>query len=85
MLERLADYPATKCGSCHLFVERQSDYDIEAGFAEYIHLHRGDEEDEALDETHEACVGETRMLSWWKVNGPSEMVARFTVEQPRED
>ncbi len=74
----MTDYPSTKCGVCHLFVERQSDDDIEAGFAEYIHLHRGDDADESLDDTHEATEGETQMLSWWMVNGPQEMLDRFS-------
>lgn len=66
-----------KCAHCHLFVEPN---DVEGeGFAEYVHLTRGDEADELIESTHEAQPsGEIHTLEWWKEWGPAEMVVRFT-------
>lgn len=68
-----------KCAHCHLFVEEQDEEDIADGAARFIHLHRGDDADEALDETHEAEPepGPGAPLTWWKLFGPAQMRARF--------
>lgn len=70
-----------KCALCHLFVEPNSafkDSTPEFPIAEYIHLHRGDEADEALDESHEpAPSGMRATLSVWQEFGPPEMKERF--------
>lgn len=68
-----------QCAHCHLFVVPN---DQQPGVAEdcspYLHLHRGDVHDEALDATHMASPsGEVHALSWWKEHGPPAMRARF--------
>ncbi len=68
-----------KCAHCHLFIERNEDPG--PGWADYFHMHRGDEDDEALDAAHEAePSGQKHTLAWWKANGPLEMRARFDPE-----
>jgi hypothetical protein len=74
-----------KCAHCHLFVESNDAVSVEQGFAEYIHLSRGDEADEAIEGTHEAKPsGLIATLDTWKQFGPLEMRKRFTdyVPQP---
>lgn len=72
-----ADTLYEKCAECHLFVE-PNDQPLGQGFALYIHLHRGDEADEALDETHEALPsGQKANLATWKAWGPQAMRERF--------
>jgi len=68
----------TLCGQpgCPLFVE-PNEVD-QPGLAKYVHLHRGDEADESIDDSHEAVPGETRDLNWWRQNGPENVRARFT-------
>lgn len=72
-----------KCLNCHLFIEYNSEhgginYDRD-DIAEYVHLHRGTPEDEAIDYTHEAkSSGMKATLATWRQFGPPEMVARFT-------
>jgi hypothetical protein len=67
-----------KCAHCHLFIEANYDPDDTTGLAEYIHLHRGDEADEQIDDTHAATPsGEVATLAAWKKYGPPEMRARF--------
>jgi hypothetical protein len=67
-----------RCAECHLFVEPNDSYEPGLGIAEYLHLHRGNREDELLDETHEAKPsGERRDLAYWKQHGPHAMRARF--------
>lgn len=64
-----------KCLHCHLFVEPNGEG---PEFAEYIHLHRGDDADERIDESHEAKPsGFIASLDAWKVFGPSMMRERF--------
>lgn len=65
-----------KCDHCHLFVEpNESSGD---GIAEYVHLHRGNEVDTALDETHEAQPsGRFANLLTWRTYGPLAMRERF--------
>lgn len=71
-------YTFEKCGGCHLFVEPNDVSEDMTGIAPYIHLHRGDRHDEALDETHQAIPsGEVRSLTHWKEQGPYAMKARF--------
>jgi hypothetical protein len=65
-----------KCKHCHLFVDENDGHG--EGVAKYIHLHRGDDADEAIDASHEPEPGETATLAWWRINGPAEMRARFT-------
>lgn len=70
-----------KCADCHLFVEPNDVEPIEgmSDIAPYIHLHRGDEADEALDETHEAKPsGMKANIATWKAYGPQAMKERFT-------
>ena len=71
------DYTYEKCAACHLFVERN--YVDGPGIAEYVHLHRDDEADRAVDESHEARPsGEIKPLSYWRKHGPEAMRRRFT-------
>jgi hypothetical protein len=71
-------YLYRKCTDCHLFVEPNSAFGDFSGVAEYSHLSRGDEADDALDASHEPFPDdEGHALAWWKVNGPPEMRARF--------
>lgn len=71
------DYMCTMCKHCHLFVVATGNN--QPGLSEWDHCHRGDDADEALDESHEAAPGDVSApLSWWKVNGPPAMLARFT-------
>lgn len=71
-----------KCADCHLFVEPNDVEPIEGmTFADYIHLHRGDDADNALDESHEAKPsGMLANLNTWKAYGPPEMKERFVKE-----
>jgi hypothetical protein len=67
-----------KCAHCHLFIEANYNPDDTPGLAEYVHLHRGDDADEQIDETHEAKPsGQVATLAAWKQYGPPEMRARF--------
>lgn len=68
-----------KCQHCHLFIEENH---VEPGnphgLALYIHLHRGDEADEAIIETHDAePSGQIATIEAWKQFGPVEMLKRF--------
>lgn len=80
-----------KCADCHLFVEpNESAFDSDGNritapeIAGYVHLHRGDDADEALDESHEARPsGMKATLSTWRVYGPEAMRERFTREVAR--
>jgi len=68
-----------KCSDCHLFVEPNYATPRE-GVAPYVHLHRGDEADEALDESHEARPsGMFANLAAWRAYGPQAMRLRFDV------
>ena len=70
-----------KCKHCHLFIEDNYVADEDEGLAPFVHLHRGDEADEALDATHEAePSGEIHTLDYWREHGPEAMRARFTEE-----
>ena len=61
-----------KCLHCHLFVMLNDE-----GLA-YEHLHRDDEADTALDESHEAQPsGQIATLLTWKIHGPTAMRERF--------
>jgi hypothetical protein len=69
-----------KCADCHLFVEPNDVEPVKGvdDIALYIHLHRGDEADEAIDETHEAKPsGMKANLATWKAYGPQKMKERF--------
>lgn len=68
-----------KCKHCHLFVEPNSAYPMPGyDIAEFVHLHRGDEVDEALDESHEPTPsGLKATLDTWRVFGPWQMRQRF--------
>lgn len=73
---------AEKCADCHLFVEpnQATGNDI----APYVHLHRGDEADDAIDGSHEAKPsGMKATISTWRAFGPAAMRARFTPAEPR--
>ncbi len=65
-----------KCRDCHLFVEPNEASG--EGIAPYVHLHRGDEADEALDGSHEPePSGMIATLTAWQTYGPPEMRERF--------
>ncbi len=80
-----ADHLYEKCADCHLFVERNDSLDgadpkYAATLAPYVHLHRGDEADEILDESHEARPsGHLANLSTWRAYGPYAMRVRFMI------
>lgn len=63
---------------CPFFIESNYSYetDPEGGWAEYVHLHRGDDADEAMDD-HDPVPGETHPLDWWRENGPERVRERF--------
>ena len=67
-----------KCSECHLFVEYNSEHEDDLMLAEYLHLHRGTADDEALDSTHEArSSGILHTVDYWMEHGPHAMRARF--------
>lgn len=71
----------TKCAHCHLFVDGNAAYGDSPGLAEWSHLHRGDDADNAIDESHEPEPSEmSATLDTWKAYGPPEMRARFADE-----
>lgn len=74
------DHLYEKCADCHLFVEpNEALGEAQSGIALFIHLHRGDEADEALDESHEAKPsGMKATLATWRAYGPPKMRERFT-------
>ena len=87
MIDLTLDYPVPpqppvlyeKCAGCHLFVADNPAYEPGLKFAELIHLHRGDDADEALDGTHEPQrSGMLATLDVWKAFGPPLMRIRFT-------
>lgn len=69
-----------KCKHCHLFIEGNASFEDstpELPIARYVHLSRGDDADEAL-ENHEAePSGMIATLKTWRAYGPREMRARF--------
>lgn len=76
-----------KCKHCHLFIEPNTAREIAETddpayamqLAEYVHLHRGDDADEAIENTHEAkASGLIATLATWKEFGPAAMRYRFT-------
>lgn len=81
-LEDWADHNNTlyeKCADCHLFVEPNGAADDDPTLAPFVHLHRGDAADEALDASHEARPSGMRTnLAVWRAYGPEPMRARFT-------
>lgn len=74
----IPDQTCIKCAHCHLFIERNHDYDEYPALAEYVHLTRGDAADNEIEASHDAQPGQSQTLAWWKVHGPPEMRARFT-------
>lgn len=74
-------YQYEKCTECHLFVEKNPSYEDSTPdfpIAEYLHLHRGDENDNLIDESHEPKPsGMIHDLDYWKKFGPEEMKERF--------
>lgn len=72
-----------KCAECHLFVEPNNAFDGQwpedmGGIAPYVHLARGDEIDEPIDESHDAKPsGEVATLRTWMRHGPAPMRDRF--------
>ena len=81
-----AEWLYEKCLHCHLFVEPNSSFkDSTPQFpiAEHEHLHRGDEADTLLDESHEAKPSGMRAtLATWKEYGPLAMRQRFDDYDP---
>lgn len=82
-----------KCKHCHLFIEDNSpgnnpaDMAANGGdIADWVHLNRGDEADEAIEETHNAePSGLIATLNVWKKFGPPAMIARFTLPGFKSD
>jgi hypothetical protein len=67
-----------KCKFCHLFIEENDDHEEDPDLASHLHLSRGDAADALIEETHNATPsGHIATLDWWKINGPTEMQARF--------
>lgn len=67
-----------KCKNCHLFIGENPSYGDTEGLARWVHLHRGDNPDETLDETHQAePSGLIATIEVWKKFGPPAMRARF--------
>jgi hypothetical protein len=67
-----------KCRDCHLFVFPNAVEGDPEDVAKYVHGHRGDDVDEALNETHEAMPsGRKANLLAWKTYGPLAMRERF--------
>ena len=62
---------------CPLFVEKNEARRDDSSLAEWVHLHRDDDADRAIDESHEPVPGETHELSWWRQNGPAQVQERF--------
>lgn len=73
-----------KCLYCHLFVDENPAFQegvLIGGMtiATHVHLHRGDDADEALDGSHEPTPsGRRANLLTWKTYGPVAMRERFT-------
>lgn len=64
---------------CWLFVEENPSLGDSPDLAEYIHLARGDEADDALEDTHQAqSSNDVHSLDWWRQYGPDKMKERFT-------
>lgn len=62
---------------CPFFVEVNSNHELDGdNIAPWIHLTRGDEADESLDD-HEAVPGEVHPLSYWREHGPERVKERF--------
>lgn len=65
---------------CPFFIEVNDDHEDDPdNIAPWIHLTRGDDADDALED-HEAIPGRVAALSWWEANGPERVRARFTEE-----
>lgn len=62
---------------CPFFIERNSDHDEDPTLAEYIHLTRGNDADDLLED-HDAIPGDTHTLDWWMEHGPFRVRERFT-------
>jgi hypothetical protein len=74
---------AEKCSLCHLFVERNFAHIEGDGLAEYVHRHRGDDADDALDMSHEPRPsGMIATLRTWRTYGPDLMRERFVILDP---
>lgn len=74
----MTQHLAHKCRDCHLFIEANDPRDVAGGCAEYVHLHRGDDADEAIDATHEAKPSYLlATVATWEAYGPPAMRARF--------
>lgn len=72
-----------KCLHCHLFIELNTE--AGEGIAPYLHMHRDDEADRLIDESHEAAPsGMIATLYAWKAYGPLEMRQRFTDYDPTQ-
>jgi hypothetical protein len=76
----LSKYEYEKCAHCHLFVDLVDEADA-LETASYTHMARGDDDDNAIEESHDAePSGEKHLLDWWYVHGPLAMRARFEVD-----
>lgn len=73
----LNDHFYEKCRDCYLFVE-PNDSSPGAGIAEFVHLTRGNDADNAVEGTHDAVPsGMKANLPTWQVFGPVAMRERF--------
>lgn len=67
-----------KCADCHLLVDPNNAHIPGTYIALYVHLHRGDDADDALDASHEPRPsGMKANLATWKAYGPQAMRERF--------
>lgn len=70
-------YTLCEVTDCPFFVEENPSYGDYPGLAEYVHLTRGDEADDARDD-HDAVPGMTASLAHWQASGPERVRERFT-------
>lgn len=71
-----------KCRDCHLFVEPNDAHKPGTEIAEFVHLSRGNDPDEALDASHEPVPSGMRAnLATWRVFGPVAMRERFVTPE----
>ena len=72
------DVEYEKCRDCHLFVEPNPSYGPPSpGIAEFVHLSRGNDADERLEDHEAVPSGMKANLATWQVFGPVAMRERF--------
>lgn len=68
----------TESGPCPFFVEVNYDHEDDSdNIAPWLHLTRGDDADDALED-HDAVPSErSHALDWWREYGPDRVKERF--------